>query len=100
MEAKAMRRSLTTLATMMGASERPALAAFDDSAFQQGAGQAGGDLLSAIAAIVAALALGGLAWIAYASFKAFADGSLSAADMTALLLRASALLIIIGVFIR
>ena len=69
-------------------------------AFAQGAGVASDDLTFVIAGIIAALAFGGIAWIAYAAFQNWADGRMSAGDIATLLLRAAALLIIAGIFLR
>lgn len=69
-------------------------------AFLQGAGVAGDDLAATIAVIIATFVFGGIAWIAYAAFQNWTDGRMSAGGVATLLLRAAALLIIAGVFLR
>jgi|GEM_PF-4049097 len=69
-------------------------------AFRQGAGVASDDLTLVIAVIIAVFVFGGIAWIAYAAFQNWVDGRMSAGGVATLLLRAAALLIIAGVFLR
>ncbi len=81
----------------------PALAQFTDeqqTAFNQGAGITGENLTLLISGITAVLALGGMAWIAYSAFQNWASGRMSAGGMAALLIRAAALLTLIGVLLR
>ncbi len=88
---------------ILAASGSPAWADFtpeQSAAFAEGAGAAGEDLTLLIAGITAFLALGGIAWIAFSAFQTWADGRLSAGGLAALLLRAAALLTLIGVLLR
>ncbi len=81
----------------------PAFAQFTDeqqAAFNQGAGITGENLVLLVAGSAVVLALGGIAWIAYAAFQTWADGRMSAGGLAALLIRAAVLLTIIGVFLR
>ena len=88
---------------ILAASSSPALAQFtadQGNAFEQGAGISGENLTSLISGITAVLAFGGIAWIAYSAFQTWAEGRLSAGGMAALLIRAAALLTLVGVFLR
>lgn len=99
-----MRRWITVV--LLAASSSPAgaqVAEFtqqQSDAFLQGAGVTGENIVLLITGIIAALAFGGIAWIAYAAFHNWTDGRMSAGGIAALLLRAAVLLIIAGVFLR
>jgi len=81
----------------------PAFAQFtaeQGQAFFQGAGVKGETVVLLVSGSTAALAFGGMAWIAYAAFHQWTAGRTSAGGLASLLLRAAVLLIVIGVFLR
>ncbi len=82
---------------------RPVLAQFSqaqDEAFAAAAGSPASDLNTLIAAIIAVFVFAGLGWIANSAYQRWAQGRLEAGGLAGLLIRASALIVIAGIFLR
>ena len=77
-----------------------AYAAFDDAAFEVGAGQSGAALRFALAAIIATLAFLWASWLAVGAYRGWADGSLDAGAAMLTVLRGLLVLAVIGMFVR
>lgn len=71
-----------------------------DAAFATGAGVEPSVLLAAIAAVVLAPLTLWVAWVAYGQLRAWRAGERSAYDLLWTALRASVLLLLLGLFIR
>ncbi len=77
-----------------------AVAAFDDVAFETGAGQSGADLRFAIAAIISTLGFIWAAWLFIGTFNGWREGNIKAGSALVTLFRALLVLAVLGAFIR
>ena len=77
-----------------------AFAAFDDEAFEAGAGQSGADLRFALAAIISTLGFLWASWLFIGTYSGWRDGSLNSGAAMMTVLRALLVLAVIGAFIR
>ena len=75
-------------------------AAFDDAAFETGAGQSGAELRLALAAIIATLGFLWAAWLCIGAYSAWRDGTLDGGAALMTVLRAFLVLAVMGAFIR
>lgn len=99
----ARRLSCGVGASCLSLMANPALAQFSaaqDAAFAITVGRPASDLNTLIAAIIAVLAFAGMGWIAYSAYQRWAQGRLGAGGLASLLIRASALIVIAGIFLR
>ncbi|MEL6965683.1 MAG: DUF3262 family protein, partial [Pseudomonadota bacterium] len=71
-----------------------------ETAFGLNAGQLAGDLNNLIAGVIFAAILLGFAFMSYAAYGRWTTGQMSASSMSLLLVRASLLLVIAGLFLR
>lgn len=91
---------LFTSACLISAS--PVLAQFtpeQEGAFAQGAGVTGENFAAFLAALVVALTFGGMAWIVFAAYQQWTRGQSSVGSVASLLVRASVLVIVVGLFL-
>jgi len=86
-----------TLATLPAAQ---VLAAFNDAAFETGAGQSGAELRFALAAIIATLGFLWAAWLCIGAYSGWRDGTLDSGAALMTVLRAFLVLAVMGAFIR
>jgi len=77
-----------------------AFAAFDDDAFEAGAGQSGADLRFALAAIISTLGFLWASWLIIGTYSGWRDGSLNSGAAMMTVLRGLLVLAVIGAFIR
>ncbi len=75
-------------------------AAFDDAAFETGAGQSGAELRFALAAIIITLGLLWTSWLFIGVYIGWRDGSMNAGAAMMTMLRGLLVLAVIGAFIR
>ncbi len=98
------RRSIIGLqAGFLSLMTSPVMAQFSpqqDAAFSVSIGRPTAELNLLIAGLLAALIFLGMGWISYAAYGRWAEGRLGITDVVSLLLRASALLVIAGIFLR
>lgn len=100
-----MRQSPKTwlTATAISLIAHPAMAQFtaeQEVAFGLNAGRLAGDLNDLIAGVIFAVILLGFAFMAYAAYGRWTTGQMSASSMSLLVVRASLLLVIAGLFLR
>lgn len=77
-----------------------AYAAFDDDAFEVGAGQSGADLRLALAFVISTLGFLWASWLMVGVYTGWRDGTLDAGAGMFTVLRALFVLAVIGAFIR
>lgn len=71
-----------------------------NTVFQNGSGVAPGTLLTAIASVVMVLAFVWVIWITLGTFRAWQDGQATILDVSWGALRASIVLMVLGVYLR
>lgn len=76
------------------------MTAEQNAAFQAGSGVTASTLLTAIASIVLVLAFVWVIWVTLGSFRAWQDGQISLFDLTWATLRASIVLLVLGLYLR
>lgn len=76
------------------------MTAEQNAAFQAGSGVTASTLLTAIASIVLVLAFVWVIWVTLGSFRAWQDGQISLLDLTWATLRASIVLLVLGLYLR
>ena len=98
-----MRRVSSWAFSLLGLSVTPVtrvFAAFNDDAFEAGAGQSGAELRLALAAIIITLGFLWTAWLSVGVYSGWRDGSLNAGGAMMTMLRGLLVLAVMGAFIR